>query len=66
MGHFVFVDMPTVKIFLTMLSASILLAATGCVFRGDRADPKPPVEHSSGVDHGEYPGDMEHGDTMQK
>ena len=43
-----------------------LFALTGCVFRGDGNDSRPHAEHSSGVDHGEYPGDMNHGETMQK
>jgi hypothetical protein len=55
------------KIILTLLTLSILFAATGCAFRGNRdQQPEHPAGSSGGVDHGEYPGDMDHGDTMQR
>jgi hypothetical protein len=54
------------KLMLIILTASALVAATGCVFRGDRDHSRHAAEISGGVDHGEYPGDMHHGDTMQK
>ena len=57
---------PSVKFILTILSALALFTATGCVFRGDRDDRHRPAEHPNGVDHGEYPGDMNHGPTMQR
>ena len=55
---------------LTLISLSIitLLATAGCAFREDRPPSDLPRHDnvSSGVDHGEYPGDKEHGETMQK
>lgn len=58
--------MQPVKITLTILFAIALLASTGCVFHKDRNDQTHDLAHSAGVDHGEYPGDKEHGTTMQK
>jgi len=57
---------------LTLLCYVILLATSGCAFREDRdrSDPQDRsgvARHgnfSTGVDHGEYPGDKEHGETM--
>jgi hypothetical protein len=56
------------KFYLPFFSVLILLATSGCIFRGDRdhADHRDRPhdvgydEHSSGVDHGEHPGDMDH------
>jgi hypothetical protein len=53
--------MKCMKLFLLALSAIVLLAATGCASAGNG--------HAGvgvGVDHGERPADLEHGDTMQK
>ena len=56
------------KIILLAVCAVTLLASTGCIFRGgrDRADVRDHRqygdrgEHSTGVDHGERPGDRDH------
>jgi hypothetical protein len=54
------------KKILLLICAAGLLASTGCVFpRGndhedDHHSPTAHDERSSGVDHGEYPGDMGH------
>jgi len=51
---------------LLLIFAAGLLGSTGCVFwRGqdpadDHRSPAAHDEHSTGVDHGEYPGDMNH------
>jgi hypothetical protein len=57
-----------VKYFLTLLTAGLLFAAAGCVFHENRDRPVHPADSpaGAGVDHGEYPGDLDHGDTMQK
>jgi len=59
------------KFILLTLTAVALLATTGCIFRGDRDHSdnrdRPRAggqeEHSAGVDHGEHPGDMDHGES---
>jgi hypothetical protein len=59
------------KFILLILTASALLATTGCIFRGDRdhSDNRNRSgygnheEHPAGVDHGEHPGDMDHGES---
>ena len=38
-----------------------LLTTAGCVNSGERRHKEP----SAGVDHGEHPGDLDHGDTQQ-
>ncbi len=57
------------KLFLLTLTAIALLANTGCIFRGDQNhagnQDRPGYalhddEHPAGVDHGEFPGDMDH------
>jgi hypothetical protein len=61
------------KFFLLILTDLALLATTGCIFPGhrDRSDDRASPgfgqhkEHSAGVDHGEYPGDMNHGESRQ-
>ena len=45
----------SMKIILLALTAIALLAITGCA-----------TKVGTGVDHGEHPGDLQHGDTMQK
>ena len=50
---------------LTILSAMALFALTGCVSHRDRHDPTPDPARSAGVD-GEYPGGLNHPETMQK
>jgi hypothetical protein len=42
------------KFILLVLTVIVLIVVNGCASRG------------GGVDHGEHPGDLEHGDTMQK
>ncbi len=57
------------KSILTILAAGALLATTGCVmFRDhDHHDRhEPPDAVGAGVDHGEHPGDIDHGETMQR
>jgi hypothetical protein len=56
------------KFILTLLTASLLFAATGCVSRENRDLPVHRTDSpvGVGVDHGEYPGDLDHADTMQK
>ena len=54
-----------VKFMLTILSAMALFALTGCVSHRDRHDPTPDPARSAGVD-GEYPGGLNHPETMQK
>ena len=49
-----------------LLAVGVLLAATGCVSREISDRPVHPAEAAGGVDHGEHPGDLDHGDTMQK
>lgn len=59
------------KFFLLILTDLALLATTGCIFPGhrDRSDDRgrpgfgQHEGHSAGVDHGEYPGDMNHGES---
>jgi hypothetical protein len=50
------------RFFLLLAVAITLLVASGCVYRGDRRHAEP----SAGVDHGEHPGDQDHGDTQQR
>ena len=50
------------RLFLFLAVAITLLAATGCVYSGERRHDEPSV----GVDHGEHPGDLDHGDTQQR
>jgi hypothetical protein len=55
-----------VKIIIILICVMTLLASTGCAVWGGRTradnqelrQHEAMVEHSSGVDHGEYPGDM--------
>jgi hypothetical protein len=46
---------------ILMILAVCVLAMTGCA-SWHRVKGEP----SGGVDHGEHPGDLEHGDTMQQ
>jgi len=52
------------KFILLALTGIALLPVTGCVFPGNRdhSDDRnhPGGDHPAGVDHGEYPGDMDH------
>jgi hypothetical protein len=56
------------KFLFLFTSVLVLLATGGCIFRGDRdrsdyrERPRDAGydDHSSGVDHGEHPGDMDH------
>lgn len=50
------------RIILTILAACLLFATNGCV----SSRPAHPAVPSAGVDHGEYPGDMDHGEKMQQ
>ena len=54
------------KTIMTILTVCAWLASTGCVSHTNRDQPIHPAQVSGGVDHGEYPGDMNHGDTMQR
>ena len=63
------------KYVLLALTAAALLSSSGCVFfgprdHGDNRDRDARHERhdapNAGVDHGEHPGDLEHGDTMQR
>lgn len=59
------------KFLLLILTDLALLATTGCIFPGNRdhADDRGRIgyahndNHSSGVDHGEHPDDMDHGES---
>jgi hypothetical protein len=56
------------KRFLVFASLLGVLASTGCAFRDDRNHARDPdharagvdQNYSTGVDHGEFPGDMNH------
>ena len=55
------------KFHLIFFSVLILLATSGCIFRGDRdhadyRDRPGDANHVAGVDHREHPGDLDHGD----
>jgi len=49
-----------------LLTSGVLLASTGCISRENQDRPVHPAAAAGGVDHGEHPGDLDHGDTMQK
>lgn len=54
------------KSILMVLTFGFLLAMNGCaVFGSSRPHREPDDGAMTGVDHGEHPGDLEHGDTMQ-
>jgi len=53
-------------IILTLLIAGALFMVTGCLSRGIQDHPVHPAAQTGGVDHGEYPGDPNHGDTQQR
>jgi hypothetical protein len=64
-SHILKINKPMKSFFL--LITVLVLATTGCIFRGDRDYRDHPRdgdhdEHSAGVDHGEHPGDMDHED----
>jgi len=50
------------RLFLALTVAVTLLAVTGCISGHERIHDEP----SAGVDHGEHPGDLDHGDTQQR
>lgn len=50
------------KSFMLLIMFATLLALTGCAADTHRVHNEP----FGGVDHGEHPGDLDHGDTMQK
>jgi hypothetical protein len=58
------------KFILLTLTIITLLSSTGCIFRGDRAHAdnqgRLADEHQgpTGVDHGEHPSDLDHGETQ--
>ena len=64
--------MKKILLFICVLT---LLSTTGCIMfpgHGDRSDNQGGPgfaqhdDHSAGVDHGEHPGDEDHGDTTQR
>ena len=54
------------RLLLGLIAAIILLAATGCVMGGGHRSERIQDAPAAGVDHGEHPGDLDHGDTQQR